>query len=212
MIADLTDTITCVIVEDHPAVAQSVARLFEDRRISVRGMARDASEGLMMVADLRPTIAVVDLGLRGVDGLELTRRITAVCPETSVLIYSGNGSPALLFEARDAGARGFILKESPLDDLLRAVDIVSRGGTFVDPVLGDGLVSSRRQGHQDLLTGRQVQIVRLMAKGERDLEIASHLCISVETVRAHIKRAMSRLGVSTRPEAIAAAFRRSLIS
>jgi DNA-binding NarL/FixJ family response regulator len=138
--------------------------------------------------------------------------VLAISPTTSVLIYSGTGNLALLYEARDAGARGYLLKESPLDDLIRAIDLIARGGSYIDPSLGNSLIQSRGEGPDKPLTGRQIQILRLMSFGQRDADIAANLCISIETVRAHVKRANSRLGVTTRSQAVAEAFRRALIT
>ncbi len=212
MISSLSDSLSVLVVDDHPAVGSALAALLERNKINVIGIAADARAAVDIVTEHRPTVAIIDLGIGEIDGIELTRRVLAISPTTSVLIYSGAGNLALLYEARDAGARGYLLKESPLDDLIRAIDLIARGGSYIDPSLGNSLIQSRGEGTDRSLTARQIQILRLMSSGQRDSDIAASLCISIETVRAHVKRAMSRLGVTTRSQAVAEAFRRALIT
>lgn len=204
--------VTCVIVDDHPAMVGALETYLRGKGVDVVGTADNGAAALALVSELRPALAIVDLQMREIDGLELTRRIAGRSPSTAVIIYSGQGRPGHLYEALDAGARGFVLKESPLTDLLRAITAVAAGRRFLDPELAAWMNDLHGRGELESLTPRQVQIIRLVAEGLPDGEIAASLSLSVDTVRAHVKRAMARLGASTRSQAVAEAMRRSYIS
>jgi DNA-binding NarL/FixJ family response regulator len=145
-------------------------------------------------------------------GVEVARRASRSSPSTAVILYSGYGDKALLIEALDAGARGFVLKEAPLVDLHRAIEVVARGETYVDPVLAGALASSEVTAQLPLLTQRERDVLRLLADGSSNEEIGKALFISAETVRTHVRKAMAKLEADTRTEAVAKALRRKLIA
>ena len=134
--------ITCVVADDHPAVLEAVAEFLVQGGIEVIARARDGEEALERIEQRKPQVALVDVRMPKLGGIELTRRSQRSTPETSILLYTGYGDRALLTEALDAGVRGFVLKEAPMDDLLRAVQSVASGGTYVDPVLAGTLAAS----------------------------------------------------------------------
>ena len=212
MIRDLTETISAVIVDDHPAVVDALQTLFKMNHVEVVGTASSGAQALGIIRSAKPAVAIVDLGLTDMDGLELIRRIPGAAPCTSSLVYTGSSDPGVLYEALEVGAQGFLVKDSPLSELIRAVGLVARGGMFIDPILAGTLAQMRDRGEFEVLTTRQIQIVRLLSQGLQDGQISEQLCISVETVRAHVKRAMSRLRASTRSQAVAEAMRRAYIS
>ena len=150
-------------------------------------------------------------------GLGLTAAATAAVivvtsgDTTPVLVYSGYGDRALLMEALDVGVRGFVLKEAPLDDLVRAVSAVAAGGTYVDPVLAGALAAAVGQ-QAPQLTQRERDVLRLLADGLSNEEIGKQLFISAETVRTHLRKAMDKLGAETRTQAVALALRDRLIA
>ena len=129
--------ITCVVADDHPAVLEAVAEFLVQGGIEVIARARDGEEALERIEQRKPQVALVDVRMPKLGGIELTRRAQRSTPDTSILLYTGYGDRALLTEALDAGVRGFVLKEAPMDDLLRAVQSVASGGTYVDPVLAE---------------------------------------------------------------------------
>jgi DNA-binding NarL/FixJ family response regulator len=145
-------------------------------------------------------------------GIELTRRAKRSAPTTAVLLYTGYGDRALLTEALDAGVAGFVLKEAPMDDLLRAVQAVANGGTYVDPVLAGTLAASSVGGSVPQLTQRERDVLRLLADGLSNEEIGKKLFISAETVRTHVRKAMDKLDADTRTQAVARALRENLIA
>ena len=203
---------TCLIADDHPAMIEAVAELLTDNGYAVVGRARDGDEALQKIEARRPAIALVDVRMPRLGGIEVARRAASASPETAVVLYTGYGERALLLEAIDAGARGFLLKEAPLADLIRAIEIVAAGGTYVDPVLGGYLATPRTTERLPNLTQREREVLRLLSDGLSNDEIGKRLFISPETVRTHVRKAMDKLNADTRTQAVATALRQSLIS
>jgi DNA-binding NarL/FixJ family response regulator len=205
--------IKCVVADDHPAIVAAVSEFLEAEGIEVVARARDGQEALTKIESTRPDVALVDLRMPRVSGTEVARRAARVSPETGVILYTGSGDRAHLMEAVDAGARGYVLKEAPLPDLLRAIEVVARGGTYVDPVLAGPLAGSAATSERlPELSQRERDVLRLLAEGLSNEEIGKKLFISAETVRTHIRKAMRKLEADTRTQAVATAIRRSLIA
>ena len=173
--------------------------------------ARDGEEALERIEQRKPQVALVDVRMPKLGGIELTRRAQRSTPETSILLYTGYGDRALLTEALDAGVRGFVLKEAPMDDLLRAVQSVASGGTYVDPVLAGTLAVSVVGNEAAQLTPGERDVLRLLAEGLANDDIAKRLNVSAETVRKYIRKAMVKLDADTRTQAVAVALRERLI-
>jgi DNA-binding NarL/FixJ family response regulator len=207
------DRITAVVADDHPALLAAVCDFFADSGIDVIGRAADGQEALAKIEKRGPTVALVDIRMPRVGGIEVAQRIRRSAPETAILLYTAYGDEALLSDALDAGVRGFVLKEAPLADLLRAVQTVAGGGTYVDPVLAGAIASAKLKDDQlPSLTARERDVLRLLADGHSNEEIGKALFISPQTVRTHVQKAMEKLDADTRTQAVATALRRSLIS
>jgi DNA-binding NarL/FixJ family response regulator len=193
-------------------VLEAVAEFLVQGGIEVIARARDGEEALERIEQRKPQVALVDVRMPKLGGIELTRRSQRSTPETSILLYTGYGDRALLTEALDAGVRGFVLKEAPMDDLLRAVQSVATGGTYVDPVLAGTLAASSIGNKLPELTQRERDVLRLLADGLANEEIGKRLFISAETVRTHVRKAMDKLDADTRTQAVARALRDRLIA
>jgi DNA-binding NarL/FixJ family response regulator len=189
---------TVVVADDHPAMLASVVEV----------LGRNGFE----IESLRPRLALVDVQMPRLSGIEVAVRSAAAAPETAVVFYTAFGDRALLSEALDAGVRGFVLKEAPLVDLVRALERVVAGEAYVDPVLAGALVSGRLVERVPALTQREREVLRLLADGLPNEEIGKHLHISPETVRTHVRKAMAKLEADTRTQAVAIALRQSIIS
>jgi DNA-binding NarL/FixJ family response regulator len=200
-----------LVADDHPAMVEAVCEILAEHGIEVTGRARDGDEAVAKIEARKPHVAVVDLRMPRLSGVEIARRAARSSPETAVILYTAYGERALLTEALDAGARGFVLKEAPLEDLVRAVETVAAGGTYVDPVLA-GLLASTSANEIPSLTQRERDVLRLLADGLSNEEIGKRLFISPETVRTHIRKAMDKLDADTRTQAVAKALRQSLIA
>lgn len=174
--------------------------------------ARNGTEALAKIETMRPELAIVDLVMPGLSGIEVARAAGQSSPETRIVVYTGRSDAADLVEAVDAGAAGFVLKEAPLGDLLRAAETVLAGGTYVDSVLAGVLASGHATGRLVELTPRERDILRLLADGYTYEQIGNELSIAAETVRTHVHNAMQRLEAHTRTQAVATALRLSLIA
>ena len=203
--------VTCVVADDHPAVLEAVAEFLADSGIDVVARAHDGEEALEKIEQRKPQVALVDVRMPRLGGIELARRAQGVSPNTAIVLYTGYGDRAQLVEALDAGVRGFVLKEAPMDDLLRALKTVAAGSTYVDPVLA-GTLASSIGSKAPQLTQRERDVLRLLADGLANDEIGKRLFISAETVRTHVRKAMDKLDADTRTQAVARALRDQLIS
>jgi DNA-binding NarL/FixJ family response regulator len=202
-----------VIGDDHPAIVAAVSRFLESEEgIELVGSASDGAAAERLIAERNPNVAILDVRMPQSGGIEIARRLTAAKSPTAVVLYTAFPDRALLLEALDAGVRGFLLKEAPLVDLLRAITMVAEGGTYVDPKLAPHLIAGTEASERvTTLTKREREILRLLADGMRNDAIATQLHLSSHTVRTHITKAMTKLEADTRTQAVASALRQSLI-
>ena len=207
----MNERITCVIADDHPAMLTAIADTLERSGVEIVGRASDGQEALVQIEAQHPRVAIVDVRMPRLSGIEVATKSAVVAPSTSIIFYTAYGDRALLSEALDVGARGFVLKEAPLPDLVRAVERVAAGDAYVDPVLAGILVSAQSEKIPSL-TQREREVLRLLADGLSNEEIGKRLFISPETVRTHVRKAMAKLEADTRTQAVAIALRQSLIS
>lgn len=191
---------------------EAVAEFLAHGGVEIVGRARDGEEALARIEDRKPRVALVDVRMPKLGGIEVARRAKRSTPATSVLLYTGYGDRALLTEALDAGVSGFVLKEAPMDDLVRAIQSVASGGQYVDPVLAGTLAASSIGSQLPQLTQRERDVLRLLADGLSNEEIGKRLYISAETVRTHVRKAMDKLDADTRTQAVARALRDHLIA
>jgi two-component system response regulator DesR len=204
------DSVRAVVADDHPAVLRSVCDVLIGAGVEVVGRAANGEEAAARIEAAHPTIAVVDVRMPRLSGVELAARVSRSSPDTKVILYTAFGDRALLTEALDAGVRGFVLKEAPLDDLVRAVDMVAGGAIYVDPVLA-GVLASVESEKMPQLTKREREVLRALSDGLTNEQIGKQLFLSPETVRTHVQKAMRKLEADTRTQAVALALRQSLI-
>src|SRR5690242_18583643 len=204
--------VRCMVVDDHAAVREGVKMILtRDREISVIGESGSGDGAIEMADKRRPDVIVMDVRMDGMDGFEATRCIMAAHPEMAVILYTAHGERGLLAEGLDCGARGYVLKEAPPDDIVRAVKRVADGGAYVDPTLASELVSPRSTERLPALSAREREILGLLANGYSNPEIAQRLFISPETVRTHVRNAMTKLEADTRTQPVALALRYEFI-
>lgn len=203
--------VTCFVADDHPAMIEAVCEVLAETGYEVVGRARDGQDAFDKIQELQPLVAILDVRMPRVSGIELARRLQQSASKTAVVLYTAYGDRTLITEAMDAGARGFVLKEAPLGDLLRAVETVASGGTYIDPVLAATFASVSATGAASALTQREREVLRFLADGLSNDEIGKQLFISPDTVRTHIGNAMQKLEADTRTQAVAVALRQSLI-
>jgi DNA-binding NarL/FixJ family response regulator len=204
--------ISCLVADDHPVMVEAVCAFLTDHGIEIAGRAQNGHDALEKIEARKPDVALVDLRMPRISGVEVARRAAKSSPETAVVLYTAYGDRAHLLEAIDAGARGFVLKEAPMADLGRAVEMVAGGAVYVDPVLASTFARPGTADRLQALTQREREILRLLADGHSNEEIGKRLFISAETVRTYVRKAMKKLEADTRTEAVAKALRQSLIS
>jgi DNA-binding NarL/FixJ family response regulator len=201
---------TCLLADDHPAILASVAAFLIDEGVDVVATARTGAEALRALEIQSVAVAVLDQRLPDMTGVELAREVAAIRPETAVLLYTGFSEAALVQEALDAGVSGIVLKDAPLTDLPRAIALIAQGGSYLDPVLGGVLAGARTD--EPRLTPREREVLRLLSRGQTNKEIGAELFLSPETVRTHVHKAVVRLGVRNRTEAVAKGLREGLFA
>lgn len=205
------DRIRVVLADDHPVVLAGIRTLLNaDPEVELVGEATDGGEALPMIRAVAPDVAVIDVSMPGLNGLELTERVTGECPGTRVLVLTVHEDAAYVQPLMRAGARGYLLKRSAADDLLRAVRAVASGGVYLDPsIAGHALAetsgSDGRPGTvegREPLSPREAETLRLIAQGFSNKEIARRIDVSVKSVETYKARAAEKLGLRTRAEII----------
>jgi DNA-binding NarL/FixJ family response regulator len=151
----------------------------------------------------------MDLRMPQMDGIEATEEIVARVPDTSVLVFTAYSERALLQRGLESGARGYVLKEAPHETLLKAIEKVAGGETFVDPALIPSLATGK--DGQEILTQREREILQLLADGMSNADVAQQLFISQETVKSHVRHILAKLEAETRTQAVAIALREAMI-
>ena len=206
----MPDEISCLIVDDHEVVREGL-RLSLSRapHIRVVGEASDGASAIDMVLRRRPAVVVMDVRMPGMDGLEATKELTEKVPDTSVLIFTAYSERSLLSRGLESGAKGYILKEAPHATLLRAIEKVASGEGYVDPALMPAFLTGRDK--DEMLTGREREILQLLADGMSNADVAGKLFISQETVKSHVRHILTKLEADTRTHAVAIALREAII-
>jgi DNA-binding NarL/FixJ family response regulator len=174
------------------------------------GMAETGEDALEAIERLQPEVVVMDIRLPGIDGISAVRRIQQVAPGVKSVMFSAYGDRRLLSDAIAAGARGYVMKGSPPEDLMRAIRTVNEGKPFVDPSLSPTLLMTEGQGDAPL-SEREREILQLLAEGFHTEEVARRIGLSAETVKSDTKRAIGKLEADSRVHAVANALRQAII-
>ncbi|HEX8065225.1 MAG TPA: response regulator transcription factor [Thermoleophilaceae bacterium] len=202
----------CLVVDDHSVVQQGLQLLFGDLDdLELVGVVQTGEEALDAVERLQPQVVLMDVRLPGIDGVSTVKRIQQAAPSVQFVMFSAYGDKRLLSDALAAGARGYVMKGSPAEDLIRAIRTVAGGKAFVDPSLSPALLISDAGAAAQSLSEREREILQLLAEGFHTEEVARRIGLSVETVKSDTKRVIAKLQADTRTHAVAIALRRALI-
>jgi DNA-binding NarL/FixJ family response regulator len=201
----------CLAVDDHPAVRQGLALLLASvDDIDLVESVDSGEAALDAIEKYQPAVVIVDVRLPGIDGISAVKRIAERAPNVKTVVFSAYGDKRLLSDAIAAGARGYVMKGSPPEDLVRAIRTVNTGKAFVDPSLSPALLMT--QGMVDApLSEREREILQLLAEGLHTEEVAERIGLSAETVKSDTKRATTKLEADGRVHAVAIALRQALI-
>jgi DNA-binding NarL/FixJ family response regulator len=196
------------IVDDHALVRAGLRTELRTAGFEVAGEAGDGPEGLALVAQHRPDVAIVDIALPGFDGIELTKRIKASHPQTRVVILTMHEIEHDVAAAVAAGADAYCVKNSGTDTIVAAVRAAAEGAAYFDPQIAHVVL---RSVSDTPLTQREVQILRLISEGTNNLDIADRLGLSLGTVKGHVRDILDKLQAADRTHAAVIGFKRRLI-
>lgn len=213
-------SVRLLLVDDHALIREGLRAVLDSGgEMKVVGEAGNGLEAIERFRELQPDVTLLDIGMPGMDGFAACRRIRAEHPDARILILTVHGEEQFFFEALRAGAHGYVLKRSTGDDLRRAINAVAQGRTWLSPELAGSLVEDFvnrvRAGDDDhaldALSAREREVLKLVAEGNTNAEIAKLLSISPKTVQTHRAHAMEKLGLHERTGLVRYAIRTGLI-
>jgi DNA-binding NarL/FixJ family response regulator len=205
--------IRVLVIDDHPVVRHGLASMLRYAPdLEVLGEAADGAEGLRMLHELRPDLALIDLRMPRLGGVEVMEQARAAGIPTRFLVLTTYDTDEYIGPALAAGAQGYLLKDAPPEDLLRAVRTLMRGHAALEPAVAARLLAKVSAGSaSDELSARELDVLRLLVRGESNKAIAVGLDLSENTVKSHLSRIFEKLGVRSRTEAAMAAIQRGLL-
>lgn len=210
------EKIRVLIADDHAVVREGTRRILDaEEGIEVVGEAEDGESAVKLTLRLKPDVAIVDIAMPGLDGIEATRMIKNLCPSTAVLILSAYDDDQFVFSLLEAGAAGYLLKTVRAREIVSAVQAVHAGESVLHPAVARKVLNrfvpgpgrGAQQRSLELLSDRELDVLRLAAKGLSNQEIARDLCLSIRTVQGHLGHIFNKLGVSSRTEAVVRALK-----
>jgi DNA-binding NarL/FixJ family response regulator len=217
-VAQVAETIRILLADDHHVLRQGLAQALDAQPdMQVVAQAGDGREAVELALEHKPAVALLDINMPEMDGVEASRRISATLPETGVIILTMYRRDDYVFEAIKAGARGYLLKEAELEELIAAVRAVARGEAFIDPAIAGRVLAEVRpsqpakQAPPPKLAERDIEILRLLAQGLSNQEIAGQLSISEKTVRNRLSGIFRQLHLENRTQAALYALRQGLV-
>ena len=210
-----------LVVDDVPLFRAGLASALRDAGFEVVAEAGGGEAAVTAAEEHQPDLVLLDILMPGISGLEVVEKISAVAPSVKVILLTASESEEDLLVGVKAGARGYVTKEAPFDDLVGALNAVDNGGAAVSPNMAGKLLDVTRQllRHQELLqsrkpvlTGREIEVLSLVAQGQTSRQIGTLLFISENTVKNHIRNILDKLGLHSRSEAVLYAVREDLIT
>jgi len=208
-----------VVVDDQEMVRTGLRMVLESEPgLDVVGEASDGAEAVEAVDRERPDVVLMDVRMPGMDGLEATRRITVAHPEIAVLVLTTFDVDEYVYAALRGGASGFLLKDAPAEDLIHAIEVVARGEALLAPSVTKRLIAEfaarpeeSERPDLDSITERETDVLRLIARGLSNTEIADELVVAETTVKTHVSRLLMKLGARDRVQLVIAAYESGLV-
>ena len=213
--------IKLLIADDHVLVRDGTRRILEaEKDLQVIAEAGDGEEAVMLTAQLKPDVAIVDIAMPKLDGIEVTKKIKECCPATAVLILTAYDDDQFIFNLLGAGAAGYLLKSVRGQELVDAVRALFAGESVLHPtitrkVLNHFITTSGKANTQepvDTLSNREMEIIKLVTRGMSNQDIADELFLSLRTVQSHVASIFSKLGVGSRTEAVVRALKEGWVT
>jgi DNA-binding NarL/FixJ family response regulator len=217
-----SDLVEVFLVEDHRLFRQGLSELLtaHDAALRIAGSATSAEEALELIPAVLPDVVLMDLNLPGMSGTEAIRRLAVLCPPVRVLVISGSAEDRDVIDAILAGARGYILKSAPVAEITAGIHAAAQGASLLSPMVAAQLLDHVRENASSLrvgaapvgqLTPRELDVLRLMAQGMENAEIARELVISTSTARNHVANILEKLQMQNRIQAAVYAVRHGVI-
>jgi DNA-binding NarL/FixJ family response regulator len=204
-----TKAIKVLIVDDHPVVRLGLRTMLEsEQNISVTGLAASAKEAMAEVQRLQPDVVLTDLRMPEVEGVEAIVKLRRIHANMRILVLTNHEEDEYIFRAFQAGAMGYLLKSTPQEEIVQAVEMVHQNKRYVPPNIAKRLVETITR---EELSQRELEVLKLVASGLTNKEIAQRLFISAKTARNHVSSCLVKLGVNDRTDAATTAVRRGLI-
>jgi DNA-binding NarL/FixJ family response regulator len=203
-----------LIADDHPVVREGlVAILSTQADFEVVAEAASGEEAIRLVRTAQPDILLLDLEMPGMDGVQVIQRIKADYPNLPAIVFTAFDTDERILGAVKAGAMGYLLKGAPRDELFRAIRIARQGGTLLQPLVASRLLHhvAREARAGPALTARETEVLKLLAQGKTNKEIAAALVVSERTAKFHVSSILDKLGASNRTEAVALAAQLELV-
>jgi two-component system NarL family response regulator len=213
----MTESIRIVIADDHPIVRQGLATvLSQEEDLEVVGQAGNGLEVVDQARKLHPDIILMDLQMPEMDGVEAIQNIKMEASDIGIIILTTYDTDDYIFRGIEAGARGYLLKDSPPEEVLKAIHTVHNGESLIEPRVASRLLDrigqlSHAAPPESVLSQREIEVLQLMSTGAANKEIASQLLIGQSTVKTHLIHIFNKLGVKGRTEAVAEAARKGII-
>jgi DNA-binding NarL/FixJ family response regulator len=210
--------ISILVADDHPHSREGLRRLLDGDDVVVVATAQSGEEAVKLAAQLKPNVALIDVAMPGVGGIEAARQIKENCPQTAIIMFSAYDYEAYVSASLQAGASGYLLKDANIDKLISAIKIVHEGGGVFDRRVTENTVRSlyiepkAMRKRTPKLNSRQIEVLRLVAKGKNNKEIGKELYISDRTVQTHLMHIFRNLDVGSRTEAVVQALKRGYLS
>lgn len=201
--------IRVLLVDDHPIVREGLETVLEDRGLEVVGSCGSVREALEAAAQTRPEVVLVDLELPDGDGVELIGRLSEALADTCFVVLTAYRRDEQIFGALKAGATGFLLKGTPSSDIVRAIEVVLDGGSYLDPSVAARVAAGLRGSTR--LSPRETEVLELVSRGLSTRDMAERMHVTERTVKFHVTSILNKLGASNRAEAVALAVRRGLL-
>lgn len=207
------ETIRILITDDHPVVREGLAGMLAGQPdFEVVGMAGDGETAVSLFASLSPDVALMDLQMPGLDGVGAIEKIKASDPDAHILVLTTYDSDAAILRAIEAGATGYLLKDTPREELFSAIRAAAKGDSVLAPAVASRLMTRMRAPAEENLSAREIEVLELVARGFSNKEVGKELHISTATVKTHLIHIYGKLGVDDRTAAVTTALERGIIS
>ncbi len=206
--------ISVLIVDDHPVVRQGMEMLLETHeQIEIAGTAENGRLAVQHVEKSPPDVVLMDLNMPVMDGIEATRQIHALSPQTQVVVLTSHHEDAMVFPAVKAGALSYLLKSATSDEVIETILAAAKGESRLHPRIAKRLMAEVAGTRRSLtsLTARELEVLKLIAQGNDNRAIAAKLTVSAKTVKTHVSNILSKLGVADRTQAAIYALRENLV-